>query len=378
MRLGAEKIATGHYARVREQDGRFQLLKGLDDSKDQSYFLHRLNQAQLSKTLFPVGELRKTEVRRIAEEIGLPNAKKKDSTGICFIGERPFRDFLNRYIRKEPGPIKDERGRVIGQHQGLSLLHAGPAPGPGHRRRQGKGRAARRRRARALVRGAQGHGAATRCGWCRATTIRGCCPHALEADDVSWIAGDGAGAGQLRRQDALPAGRCALRAVSRANGGFHLDFAEPQWAVTPGQSAVLYDGEVCLGGGVIGTALSCPVKQLLYNIDATLIIGVLFVLMFAAIEAGYRFGVRRKDSATDVTRDHLSAIQASILGLMGLLLAFTFSLSVQRFDTRSDAAVDEANAIGTAYLRTQLLPPALRSGCPDAAARLCGLARPGQ
>ena len=102
-------------------------------------------------------------------------------------------------------------------------------------------------------------------------------------------------------------------------------------------------------------------KQLLYNIDALLIIGVLFVLMFAAIEAGYRFGVRRKDSATEMTRDHLSAIQASILGVMGLLLAFTFSLSVQRFDTRSDAAVDEANAIGTAYLRTQLLPPALRS-----------------
>ena len=109
LRLGAEKIATGHYARVRlnEASGQHELLKGLDPSKDQSYFLHRLNQAQLSKTLFPVGELLKTEVRRIASEIGLPNAKKKDSTGICFIGERPFRDFLNRYIAKEPGPIKD-------------------------------------------------------------------------------------------------------------------------------------------------------------------------------------------------------------------------------------------------------------------------------
>lgn len=95
MRLGAEKIATGHYARVRQNGStqRFELLKGLDPAKDQSYFLHRLNQAQLSKTLFPVGELKKTEVRRLADEIGLPNAKKKDSTGICFIGERPFRDF---------------------------------------------------------------------------------------------------------------------------------------------------------------------------------------------------------------------------------------------------------------------------------------------
>src|SRR5688572_8580313 len=105
MRLGAHKIATGHYARVREVDGRFELLKGLDASKDQSYFLHRLTQAQLSRALFPVGELRKTEVRRIAAEIGLPVASKKDSTGICFIGERPFREFLNRYLANTPGQI---------------------------------------------------------------------------------------------------------------------------------------------------------------------------------------------------------------------------------------------------------------------------------
>src|SRR3954471_14496572 len=139
MRLGAEKIATGHYARVREQKsegaasgtGRFELLKGLDETKDQSYFLHRLTQEQLSKTLFPVGELHKSEVRRIASEIGLPNAKKKDSTGICFIGERPFREFLNRYISKEPGPIKDEKGRVIGEHQGLSFYTLGQRQGLG-------------------------------------------------------------------------------------------------------------------------------------------------------------------------------------------------------------------------------------------------------
>src|SRR6187399_426954 len=131
MRLGAEKIATGHYARVRERAGRFELLKGLDPAKDQSYFLHRLNQAQLSKTLFPVGELRKTEVRRIAEEIGLPNAKKKDSTGICFIGERPFREFLNRYLKKEPGAIVDERGRKVGKHEGLSFYTLGQRKGIG-------------------------------------------------------------------------------------------------------------------------------------------------------------------------------------------------------------------------------------------------------
>ncbi len=133
MQVGADKIATGHYARVRQNpaSGLFELLKGLDPTKDQSYFLHRLNQDQLARTLFPVGELHKTEVRRIAAEIGLPNAKKKDSTGICFIGERPFREFLNRYIAGEPGPIKDERGRVLGQHVGLSFYTIGQRQGLG-------------------------------------------------------------------------------------------------------------------------------------------------------------------------------------------------------------------------------------------------------
>ena len=127
MRLGADKIATGHYARVREVAGQTQLLKGLDPAKDQSYFLHRLNPAQLASTLFPVGELHKTEVRRIADEIGLPNAKKKDSTGICFIGERPFREFLGRYLSKEPGPIKDATGRTIGRHDVvIRNVHPGP------------------------------------------------------------------------------------------------------------------------------------------------------------------------------------------------------------------------------------------------------------
>ena len=112
-------------------EGRFELLKGLDAPKDQSYFLHRLTQAQLARTLFPLGELAKTEVRRIAAEIGLPNAKKKDSTGICFIGERPFRDFLNRYLANTPGPIEDDRGRTIGEHVGLSFYTLGQRKGIG-------------------------------------------------------------------------------------------------------------------------------------------------------------------------------------------------------------------------------------------------------
>ncbi|WP_295959146.1 tRNA 2-thiouridine(34) synthase MnmA [Rhodoferax sp.] len=250
IRLGAEKIATGHYARVREVGGQFQLLKGLDPSKDQSYFLHRLNQAQLSKTLFPVGELHKTEVRRIAAEMALPNAAKKDSTGICFIGERPFRDFLNRYIAKEPGPIKDEKGRVLGKHVGLSFYTLGQRQGLGIGGIKEKGAqrgggehapwfVARKDMERNTLWVVQGHDHP----WLQS--------HTLVADDVSWVAGHAptpgtyAAKSRYRQADAP----CTLAA---AESGFRLDFPDAQWAVTPGQSAVVYDGEVCLGGGVIG------------------------------------------------------------------------------------------------------------------------------
>jgi len=263
MRLGAEKIATGHYARVRlnERTGKHELLKGLDPGKDQSYFLHRLNQAQLSKTLFPVGELHKTEVRRIAAEIGLPNAKKKDSTGICFIGERPFRDFLNRYIQKEPGPIRDGTpppgdkayGRVIGQHVGLSFYTLGQRQGLGIGGIRPKGAqkgggehapwfVARKDMEKNTLWVVQGHDHP----WLLSRS--------LQAQDLSWVAGVAPAAGPLAaktryRQADAP---CLLHDVSASD--FGLTFAEPQWAVTPGQSAVLYDGEVCLGGGVIHAA----------------------------------------------------------------------------------------------------------------------------
>jgi len=262
MRLGAEKIATGHYARVREVNGEFQLLKGLDASKDQSYFLHRLNQAQLSKTMFPVGELHKTEVRRIADEIGLPNAKKKDSTGICFIGERPFRDFLNRYIANAPGPIKDERGRKIGNHVGLSFYTLGQRQGLGIGGLKAKGADMEALRARGL------RGAGEHQPWFVArkdlatNTLYVVQGHdhpwllydSLQADDLSWCAphqpAPGRYAAKTRyRQTDAP---CALSYNEK--GELVLAFDDPQWAVTPGQSAVLYDGEICLGGGVIASA----------------------------------------------------------------------------------------------------------------------------
>jgi tRNA-specific 2-thiouridylase len=249
VRLGAQHIATGHYCRVRERDGRFALLKGLDPAKDQSYFLHRLNQAQLSRTLFPVGELHKTEVRRIADEIGLPNARKKDSTGICFIGERPFREFLNRYLSLAPGPILDERGREVGRHVGLSFYTLGQRQGLGIGGVSEGGGAhapwyvAHKELQTNTLYVVQGHGHP----WLQSSW--------LQADDLSWVAGqapevNGALAAKTRyRQTDAP---CAL-ALCGADGAacLRLDFAAPQWAVTPGQSAVLYDGDVCLGGGVI-------------------------------------------------------------------------------------------------------------------------------
>ena len=261
MRLGAEKIATGHYARVRQNGSTqlFELLKGLDPAKDQSYFLHRLNQAQLSKTLFPVGELKKTEVRRIADEIGLPNAKKKDSTGICFIGERPFRDFLNRYIAKAPGPIKSDRGRVLGEHVGLSFYTLGQRSGLGIGGVKAKGAdlkavqalgqrgvgahepwfVARKDMATNTLWAVQGHDHP----WLQSTE--------LAAQDCSWVSGSAPAVGALAAKTRYRQVDAPCNLVASSSNQCELTFAQAQWAVTPGQSAVLYDGDVCLGGGVI-------------------------------------------------------------------------------------------------------------------------------
>jgi tRNA-specific 2-thiouridylase len=252
MKLGADLIATGHYARVREVDGRFQLLKALDASKDQSYFLHRLNQAQLSKTLFPLGELHKTEVRKIAEQLKLPNAKKKDSTGICFIGERPFREFLNRYLSYAPGPMKTPEGDIVGEHVGLSFYTLGQRKGIGigglksHKKADGDSDAwyvARKDVENNALYIVQGHDHP----WLLSSS--------LSAGQVSWIAGDAPQDGELAAKTRY---RQADVACRHGNQGEHfsLTFSAPQWAVTPGQSAVLYDGEVCLGGGIIDSSVA--------------------------------------------------------------------------------------------------------------------------
>jgi len=245
--MGAERIATGHYARVREAGGRVELLRGLDPGKDQSYFLHRLTQAQLARAMFPIGHLHKREVREIAQRIGLPNAAKKDSTGICFIGERPFREFLNRYLPTRPGPIVSDDGRAVGEHVGLSFYTLGQRKGLGvGGQRESSGEpwfVARKDLAKNTLLVVQGHDHP----WLMSRR--------LEADSASWIAGeppvdDGAlGAKTRYRQTDA---RCAFEPLDGER--FALAFESPQWAVTPGQSAVLYRGEVCLGGGIIASA----------------------------------------------------------------------------------------------------------------------------
>src|SRR5512139_324861 len=236
MRLGADKIAMGHYAQVREVDGSFQLLKAKDDSKDQSYFLHRLNQAQLSKAMFPLGNIQKSQVRKIAEEHRLSNYAKKDSTGICFIGERPFREFLNRYLPTKVGEMVTPEGKVVGQHMGLSFYTYG--------QRQGLGIGGSRE-----TTGEPWFVAGKDMQHNRLIVVQGhdhplLLNPQLDALDMHWISGHApdtargyAAKTRYRQHDAS----CHITLVGADTA--HFKFDEAQWAVTPGQSVVVYDGE---------------------------------------------------------------------------------------------------------------------------------------
>jgi len=240
---GAERIATGHYARVEEREGRQVLLKGLDPAKDQSYFLHRLTQEQLSRTLFPLGHLAKSEVRRIAREAGLPNHAKRDSTGICFIGERPFREFLARYLPREPGPIVTAEGERTGEHEGLMYYTLGQRQGLGIGGRRGASDepwyvAAKDLASNTLI-VVQGH---------QHPLLS---KRRLHAAEASWVAGHAPEPGSFAAKTRYRQADSACELVAEGEDRFDLDFAAPQWAVTPGQSAVVYRGDVCLGGGVI-------------------------------------------------------------------------------------------------------------------------------
>jgi len=259
--LGADWIATGHYAQVRQADGLYQLLKAEDGTKDQSYFLYRLDQAQLARTLFPLGKLYKRDVREIARRAGLAVHDKKDSTGICFIGERPFREFLNRYLPDNPGDIRTPEGRLLGRHHGLMFYTIG--------QRQGLGVGGSRDGA-----GEPWYVAAKDLRNNRLIAVQGHDHPALLADrvtalDLNWVSGMPPHCNwvytaktRYRQKDAA----CTLVATGAER--CIIEFAEPQWAVTPGQSVVLYESQVCLGGGIIesgermredhSTSVECP------------------------------------------------------------------------------------------------------------------------
>ena len=249
--LGAEFIATGHYVRSDCRDGVHRLLKGLDPNKDQSYFLYTIGQEQLAKTLFPVGELLKPDVRSAALEAGIRVHDKKDSTGICFIGERNFRDFLSEYIPPAPGEIRTVEGNVIGQHTGLQYYTLGQRQGLGIGGVKGYPEEPwyvlhKDLEENALYVG-QGHDHP----WLNAGS--------LLASQLSWVSGKAPEAG--RELTAKVRYRQADQACTVRESGADrlvLDFEQPQRAVTPGQSVVLYDGDNCLGGGIIDWADTPP------------------------------------------------------------------------------------------------------------------------
>lgn len=253
LSLGADLIATGHYVRRRDVAGRSELLKGLDPNKDQSYFLHAVGGEQIGKTLFPVGELEKPQVRAIAERHGLATAKKKDSTGICFIGERRFSDFLKQYLPAQPGNIETTEGDVIGRHMGLMYHTIGQRQGLGIGGLKDAGEAPWYVLLKDLSRNVLvvGQGNAHPLLFSRA----------LLTSELYWVNPVQLDAPRrltakvrYRQQDQA----CTLE---RTAHGYRAVFDMPQRAVTPGQSVVFYDGEVCLGGGVIEQAEPCPQEE---------------------------------------------------------------------------------------------------------------------
>jgi tRNA-specific 2-thiouridylase len=244
MSLKADYLATGHYARLDGETPNRKLLKAVDANKDQSYFLHRLSQQQIAKVLFPLDSINKPEVRELARQARLPVAEKKDSTGICFIGERPFREFLQRFMPIQPGIMRTPEGRKVGEHQGLMYYTLG--------QRQGLGIGGLNWATEGVPWFVAGKDMVKN----ELIVVQGhdhplLLSNMVIANDLSWVSEPPAvGAGyaaktRYRQQDA------PCRVARLDNGELELHFDEAQWAVTPGQSVVVYDGEVCLGGGII-------------------------------------------------------------------------------------------------------------------------------
>lgn len=242
--LGGELIATGHYVRRADRNGHAHLLKGLDPNKDQSYFLHAVGEAEFAKSLFPVGELEKPEVRRIAEEHGLVTHNKKDSTGICFIGERRFKDFLQQYLPAQPGEIQTPDGKVIGEHMGLMYHTIGQRQGLGIGGVKGANEepwfVAQKDLTRNVLVVVQG------------TDHPLLYTNHLIAQQTHWINGTPPSSSftcTAKTRYRQPDQECVVTLM--ADGTLDVSFLQPQRAVTPGQSVVFYSNDVCLGGAVI-------------------------------------------------------------------------------------------------------------------------------
>ena len=238
--LGAEKLVTGHFANLGRQGDKVTLLRAKDENKDQTYFLYMLGQRALSRACFPVGGLLKSEVREIARQQGLPTSEKKDSTGVCFIGERDFRAFLKTYLPAQGGDMVDESGKVVGHHEGLMYYTLGQRRGLGI----GGGGNGQRwfviekdvKHNRLIV--SQGEDE-------RLYTPR------AEASEATWISGEAPGAEiecMVRLRHRQPLQKCRIQISGEK---VHMEFDRPQRAVTPGQSAVFYQGDVCLGGAIV-------------------------------------------------------------------------------------------------------------------------------
>jgi len=243
LNLGADYIATGHYVQVEKRDDKYFMLKGADDNKDQSYFLYTLGQQQLKHSLFPIGDINKPEVRKIAERHNFSNHAKKDSTGICFIGERKFKEFLQQYLPAQPGNIKTVDGNILGKHHGLMYYTLGQRKGLGIGGVKGSSEEAWYSVAKNLEQN-------------ELIVAQGEHPllyHThLKASQLHWVSGlapslnNSLNAKVRYRQ---PDQQCKI--LSTENGTCTVQFNEPQRAITPGQSVVFYNGNDCLGGGVI-------------------------------------------------------------------------------------------------------------------------------
>ncbi|MBP1968759.1 tRNA-specific 2-thiouridylase [Virgibacillus natechei] len=240
MSLGADYLATGHYAQVRNNNGRYEMLRGFDDNKDQTYFLNQLSEEVLAKVMFPLGDIPKTRVREIALENGLVTATKKDSTGICFIGERNFKDFLSEYLPAQPGEMTTMDGVVKGRHDGLMYYTLG--------QRQGLGIGGSGDPWFVVGKNLKENVLYVEQGFSNEMLYS----EGLIATEVNWINPDliednftCTAKFRYRQQDS------DVQVSLLEDGKVYVHFAQRERAVTPGQAVVFYDGEVCLGGGTI-------------------------------------------------------------------------------------------------------------------------------